>query len=145
VIQTESGTIQVPPNSKVLVNNATLHTYPDIWGEDSLEFRPSRWLGKGSTIDNAHLITPARGTYSPWSGGPRVCPGQKMSQVEFVAVFATLFKNGTAEPVLLKGESKKQAQQRLVNLTNDSQPRLTLQMNKPKDLKLRWFRRDAAN
>jgi cytochrome P450 len=32
--------------------------------------------------------------YQPWLSGPRACPGRKFSQVEFVAVIATLFSQG---------------------------------------------------
>ncbi|GJC86382.1 hypothetical protein ColLi_09220 [Colletotrichum liriopes] len=44
-------------------------------------------------------MTPPRGSNLPWSGGPRMCPDQKMSQVEFVTVIATLFRQCTAESV----------------------------------------------
>jgi cytochrome P450 len=77
----------------------------------------------------------------PWSGGPRVCPGQKMSQVEFVAVIATIFKRYTVAPVLEKGETVEAARERLRGVMLDSQPRLTLQMNKPHEVKLKWSRR----
>jgi cytochrome P450 len=86
-------------------------------------------------------MTPPRGTYLPWSVGPRICPGQKMSQVEFVSVIVTLFRRCTAEPMLRDGESVQQARQRLLELVQDSQPVLTLQMNRPQDVCLKWAAR----
>ncbi|KAK1584968.1 uncharacterized protein LY79DRAFT_559927 [Colletotrichum navitas] len=64
-----------------------------------------------------------------------------MSQVEFVTVMATLFRKCTVEPVPRAGESADRARQRLLDLTRDSQPILTLQMNRPDEVRLRWKRR----
>jgi cytochrome P450 len=118
-----------------------LHSNPETWGKDALDFRPSRWIEENTTTEVEQLITPARGTYSPWSGGPRICPGQKMSQVEFVAVISTLFRRAGVAPVLRKGESMEAAQQRLVDITQDSQPKLTLNMQRPADIVLAWENR----
>lgn len=87
------------------------------------------------------LITPAKGTFIPWSGGPRICPGMKMAQVEFVAVIATLFRSCKAEVVLKEGETDVQARERLETLMGESQPLLTLQMENPEDVVLRWVLR----
>jgi hypothetical protein len=65
----------------------------------------------------------------------------QMSQVEFTAVMATLFRNARAEPVCRKGETKEQARKRLFGVINDSTPVMTLQMNKPRNVKLKWTRR----
>ena len=64
-----------------------------------------------------------------------------MSQVEFVTVIATLFGKCTAQPVLGMGESTEEGRRKLVNLMEDSQPVLTLQMNRPKDVRIEWRRR----
>ncbi|GKT86482.1 cytochrome P450 [Colletotrichum tofieldiae] len=127
----------------VYINTVALHTSPSTWGPDALDFKPARWLQPASGEADAapQLMTPPRGAFLPWSGGPRMCPGQKMSQVEFVTVIATLFRKCTAEPVPKKGESMEQARQRLLALTQDSQPIVTLQMKRPKDVHLRWTRR----
>jgi hypothetical protein len=66
----------------------------------------------------------------------------KMSQVEFVAVMATIFKTCNLEPVLQDGESMKDASARLLALTQDSMVMLTLQMNKPHEVNLRWKQRE---
>jgi len=132
----------VPAPSNVYINIACLHSYPSAWGEESLSFQPSRWVDGAAAADGtARLVPPARGTFLPWSAGPRACPGQKMSQVEFVTVIATLFRQCRVEPVVRAGEDVVQAKARLVELMEDSQPRLTLQMNQPEEVHLRWIRR----
>jgi cytochrome P450 len=71
----------------VILNCSALHTLPSYWGADSLVWRPGRWLdGK------EEIIQPPPGRSNPWTVGPRVCPGKKFSQVEFVAVIARLFQ-----------------------------------------------------
>ncbi|KAM6536020.1 hypothetical protein FALCPG4_005541 [Fusarium falciforme] len=97
----------------VYINSACLHTYPSIWGEDSTSFNPSRWLTPGCPVENSQLITPEPNSFIPWSGGPRVCPGKKMSQVEFVAIIATLFRTCRVEPVVKPAETMEQARERL--------------------------------
>ncbi|WQF83646.1 Putative cytochrome P450 [Colletotrichum destructivum] len=141
-----SFTLRAP--CAIYINTVALHTSPSTWGPDALTFNPARWLqpsvsgyNDSEAPQQQHLMTPPRGAFLPWSGGPRVCPGQKMSHVEFVTVIATLFRRCTAEPVPREGESMPQARQRLLDLTQDSQPILTLQMNRPQDVRLRWTKR----
>ena len=81
------------------------------------------------------------GTFLPWSSGPRRCPGIKMSQVEFVAVMATIFREYRVSPMVSEGETMEMAKERLEAVMYDSQPRITMQMNRPQDAKLKWARR----
>jgi hypothetical protein len=64
-----------------------------------------------------------------------------MSQVEFVAVIATLFHRCSARPIAREGESTELARERLLNLLQDSQPVLTLQLNRPEDVHIDWVKR----
>ncbi|KAK1994420.1 cytochrome P450 [Colletotrichum falcatum] len=151
--------------SIVYINTVALHTATSTWGPDALAFKPSRWLrpaaaavpgeeggGKGEGEGEGEgqgergartpqFVTPPRGTYLPWASGPRMCPGQKMSQVEFVSVLATLFRRCAVGPAPRAGESEERARRRLAELTRDSQPVLTLQMRRPDEVRLRWTRR----
>ena len=138
--QDRSRPILLQAPCSVHVNTMALHTSQSSWGPGVLDFDPTRWL-RGED----ELMYPPKGTYIPWSTGPRVCPGQKMSQVEFVAVIMTLFGRCTVEPVLDCGQNMQQARQRLLDLMEDSQPLLTLQMNRPQDLRLRWQKRHASS
>jgi cytochrome P450 len=125
----------IPAKAKVYTNNQSLHTDPSVWGKDSLVFRPTRWL---PAEPQESLIQPPKGSFTPWSSGPRQCPGQKMAQVEFVAVMASLFRKLNVEPVPVHGSDLKAAQQKLEASIADSAPILTLQMRKPKEVALRW-------
>ncbi|KAH8879356.1 cytochrome P450 [Thozetella sp. PMI_491] len=140
-ITTSTGTYPLEGPYKVNINVMGLHTDPAVWGPDAVAFRPSRWLTSDSKLGDSHLVTPPRGSFSPWSGGPRVCPGMKMAQVEFATVVTTLLRRCRIEPVMRPGESLAQARQRLVALTEDSMQRLTMQMNKPEEVYLRWYER----
>ncbi|CAK7230175.1 hypothetical protein SBRCBS47491_007496 [Sporothrix bragantina] len=124
----------------VFINNRGLQTDRSVWGKDADDFRPERWIvvdDKG----NESVMTPPRGSFSPWSGGPRVCPGMKMSQVEFVVVMSTLLWRCQVKPVKEGQETDADACARLLALTEDSQPRLTLQMNRPDEAILQWVER----
>ncbi|KAK8139321.1 hypothetical protein PG984_002701 [Apiospora sp. TS-2023a] len=81
-------TITIPADTMVIASYAAVHTHPDYWGADALDWRPSRWIDS-----EEELITPRRGTFIGWSEGERSCPGKKFSQVEFVATIARLFRD----------------------------------------------------
>lgn len=139
-------TLLLPPKTMIVPSYASLHTDPKYWGQDSLEFRPSRFVksaGKSSKLEDEEFITPARGTFLAWSMGARDCVGKKFSQVEFVAVMATLFRDWKVEPVLKDGEkTQAEAQKRILNqIEMDSAPVLLLQMLHPENSPLVWKRR----
>lgn len=134
-INTSSQALYVPADTKVFVSGASMHVDSKIWGSDTLSFRPTRWLSNESKVE------PVKGTFLPWSGGPRACPGIKMSQVEFVAVISTIFRSWRVEPITKAGETIALARERLRSVMADSQPMITLQMKKPREVQLRWTRR----
>ncbi|OIW26630.1 cytochrome P450 [Coniochaeta ligniaria NRRL 30616] len=138
---TVSGhTYTIPGPCSVFINSVGLHHDRNSWGPDADTFRPSRWLVPGAVLGaDGQVITPQRGTFLAWSGGPRVCPGQKMSQVEFVTVVSTLFARLRVEPVGKKGRALREARDDFKELVQDSTTRLTLQMNRPEEFKLRWL------
>ncbi|KAF7514542.1 hypothetical protein G7054_g15223 [Neopestalotiopsis clavispora] len=96
-------TLILPPKTMIVPSYASLQTDPKYWGEDSLEWRPSRFIASSPSqatsfatadrIDAEEFITPARGTFLAWSGGARDCVGRKFSQVESVATIASLFRD----------------------------------------------------
>ena len=125
----------------ISVNSAFTHYNPAIWGDDSFEFRPTRWLIPSSSGGPPEFFVPQKGTYIPWSAGPRMCPGMKMAQVEFIATFAPLLATCRAEPVLKKGQNMEEARKDLLDVVQDSVARLTLIMQRPEDVHLRWIPR----
>ena len=134
-ITTSRGTFWFPAKATVYVNNIGLGLDPNAWrnlnlkaGETSSEidetiFRPSRWINEDGT-----LFQPPKGTFSPWSSGPRTCPGMKMSQVEFTSIFLMLFRRHRIEAVASKNESRNDVEARLERSMEDSIAILTLQM-----------------
>lgn len=136
----------LPPHTGVNINVEALHTDPQVWGKDALEWRPSRWLklaGKTteqlSSVGEETFIEPEAGTYIPWSDGPRACVGRKFAQVEFVAVLAVLFHGYRVKAVLEDGESEAKGKEMLYRMADESAISfITLQMQQPRARALRW-------
>lgn len=142
-------TVVLPPKTMVVPSYASVKTDPKYWGDDSLTRRPSRFVkspkrtkAARSTLDDEEFLVPARGTLLSWSGGARDCVGRKFSQVEFVAVMASLFRDWKVDPVLADGETPEAAQKRIhTQIETDSAPVLLLQMLHPEKSPLVWSRR----
>ncbi|KPI44958.1 Secologanin synthase [Cyphellophora attinorum] len=128
------ATHTIPPNTAVWVNNAAVQMDEAHWGSDVLEWRPDRWLDK-STGD---IIQPANKEFLAWSAGPRVCPGKKFSQVEFVATLACLFHKHRVAAEVRKGETGTEARKRLLEVLRDSDMRLAMRINRPEKVRLKW-------
>lgn len=139
-ITTSRGTFWFPADTTIYVNNIGLGLDPSVWRNlnlnadeisseiDETVFRPSRWINEDGT-----LFQPPKGTFSPWSSGPRTCPGMKMAQVEFTSIFLILFRRHRIEAVALKKadetiESKIEVEERLEKSMEDSIAILTLQL-----------------
>ena len=146
----------IPPHTIVFPNMIALHTDPEHWGSDADAFRPSRWLVHSTSGQNivhsnttgcslpdgsCHgetFIEPRRGTYFPWSGGARICPGMKFSQVEFVALLATLFKTHFVHPVQKPGETQLMARERIREALEHHTFGVALQIRDPTQLVVSW-------
>lgn len=77
-----------------------------------------------------------------WSGGARVCPGRKFSQVEFVGVLVGLFRDYRIRPVRLDGEDDAAARERLrVLIKEDTGMKLLLQLMHPERAVLKCEKR----
>ncbi|KAL8940112.1 MAG: hypothetical protein Q9216_002993 [Gyalolechia sp. 2 TL-2023] len=147
----------IPPKTTVILNITAIHTHPQYWGEDSLIWRPSRWIGLGDASNdspplggNAMVLArlkdedvhqPAPGTFFPWSDGSRVCPGMRYSKVEFVAILSTLLRQHRVAPRRLKNESEEDARRRVLNKLGDCRFAMTLYMADPKSVTLYWTAR----
>ncbi|KIY02714.1 uncharacterized protein Z520_01179 [Fonsecaea multimorphosa CBS 102226] len=135
-------TVVLPPRTSVLANNAATQTNPKLWGDDADIWRPSRWIsdGGGSPDKEELLPGPLGGrAFLAWACGPRICPGKKFSQVEFVAVLASLFRSHRVEPVLEAGEDMWDARRRIERVVQDSHVDLTVTIRHPERIKLRWL------
>ena len=141
-----NGTLRaVLGNTSVTINIQALHTDPKTWGSDVLLWRPDRWIVSdplNPCLDTETFYEPPKGTFVPWSEGPRDCPGRKFAQVEFVAVMATLFRKRRVRPATRTGGDAelKEERSKLVDIVNNSSIQsVTLQMqNGGRDARLVW-------
>jgi cytochrome P450 len=131
----------LPARTSITINFAALHTHSDYWGKDALVWRPSRWLEHQKTTadDSSPLMHPFEGSYVPWNHGPRVCPGRKFSQVEFVRLLFTIFANGSrVELVPDAGENLVGVRTRALRTIARAKVEVTLKMIESEKIKLRW-------
>jgi cytochrome P450 len=56
-----------------------LHTDPEIWGADALEFKPERWAGLKQSWN-----------FIPFMGGRRICPAQQNALTDICYVLVRL-------------------------------------------------------
>lgn len=133
----------LPANTMIIPSYSALHTHPRHWGNNSLDWEPSRWITSASTSGSTKTedilasesffefprsLTP----FIAWSSGARVCPGRKFSQVEFVGVLVGLFRRHRIRPVRLDGEDDAAARARLHTLIQrDAGMKLLLQLLHP--------------
>ncbi|KAG6887811.1 hypothetical protein C0995_012548 [Termitomyces sp. Mi166 len=92
----EMDSILVPKDTKVFVGILAANRDPLLWGSDSLEWKPGRWLAPlPDALHEAHMP----GIYShlcaflmllTFIGGGRACIGFKFSQLEMKVVLSTL-------------------------------------------------------
>lgn len=144
----DGAKITIPAGARVILNTDAIHTNPSYWGPDSMDWKPQRWITPRSdstmTPCEEGLVEPASGTYAPFSGGARVCPGKKLAQVEFVAAIATFFHLHRVEPVCEGGEDMEMARRRVRSVVQDSVHVLLLRMRHPETVGLRWIPRDEG-
>ncbi|KIM41635.1 hypothetical protein M413DRAFT_72029 [Hebeloma cylindrosporum] len=89
----EMHEIPIPNNTNVVIGIYAANRNPEIWGPDSYEWKPERWLSPlpetvtGARIPGAysHLMT--------FLGGGRACIGFKFSQLEMKVVLSLLIES----------------------------------------------------
>ncbi|EXJ90460.1 hypothetical protein A1O1_03562 [Capronia coronata CBS 617.96] len=134
----------IPAETYVSTNFYGLHSDPRWWGADSLEWRPQRWIQTDRKTGKESIAPPPPGAaFMPWSTGPRVCPGRKFSQVEFVAVISSLLQDYRLEPLVIWGrmQTKEQARQALLDVVEDSHNVITPKMRRPGDAGVVFIKR----
>ncbi|KUI54695.1 putative cytochrome P450 6a18 [Cytospora mali] len=94
----------LPPDTMVIPSYSAVHTEPETWGNDSLVWRPQRWIKATAKPGEEELVTPRKGSFLGWSEGARDCPARKFSQVEFVATVATLLRDWRVDPVAIDAD-----------------------------------------
>ena len=79
----------IPAGQDILVSIYNLHRSPVNWGPSSQQFEPMRF-GPLSAGQPNELNTGYR--YTPFSAGPRRCPGDRFAVLEGMAIWSVLFR-----------------------------------------------------
>jgi cytochrome P450 len=130
----------LPPHTIILSNFTALHA-SDYWGSGPFVWQPERWILKNerqNDLGHEELLQPPLDAFMPWSSGPRICPGKKFAQVEFVATIALLFQHHRVKPMAELGESSSATKARLLQAVQDSDVVTTLKMAHPENVRLVW-------
>ncbi|KAF2227488.1 cytochrome P450 [Elsinoe ampelina] len=145
-ITTKTATYHIPPKTNIFPCFLALHLEPTT--QDEYLFRPARWIVQSSTEagETEQLFKPPQGHFLPFSTGPRVCPGYKMAQVEFVSVMLTLLRRFKVEAVKRvingKEETQEEAAQRLWEMMHDLRQGLTIGIKRIHETGLRFVERE---
>nr|CAG4711117.1 unnamed protein product [Naegleria fowleri] len=105
---------KIPKDFLAILNIYALHRHPDVWGQESEEFRPERFL------ENSYPPF----SYLPFSAGPRVCLGKQFSLVEQKTFTTALVQNFRIE-LLYPGQCMK-FNKKLPNLAPEENFKLRL-------------------
>ncbi|KAF9811020.1 hypothetical protein IEO21_06724 [Rhodonia placenta] len=87
--------VPVPKGTEIVIGTLGSNVNKSLWGEDSLEWKPERWL---SPLPRAVNDAPIPGVYSnlmTFLGGKRSCIGFKFSEMEMKVVLAVMVSNFT--------------------------------------------------
>ncbi|TEB29430.1 cytochrome P450 [Coprinellus micaceus] len=90
--------LHVPKGTFLIISIDGSNTNPDLWGSDSFEWKPERWL---SPLPDALLEAKIPGVYShlmTFIGGGRACIGFKFSEMEMKVLLYTLIDLFKFEP-----------------------------------------------
>lgn len=142
-----SRDVTIPPGTAIHLSLAALHTHPDYWGTDSLKWNPKRFIsitdGADASIENEVLASDTQAHFLPWATGQRVCPGKKFSQVELVAMLATIFRDYTVSPHPNEGESLDEARRRIfrTGMEIEHQGSILHEIRRPGSISLSWSKR----
>ncbi|XP_027933569.1 cytochrome P450 714C2-like [Vigna unguiculata] len=83
------GNLDVPKGFNLWIMVVSLHTNPEIWGDDAYKFKPERFAnGTTGCCKLPHV-------YMPFGVGPRVCLGQNLAIVELKMIIALILSKFT--------------------------------------------------
>ncbi|KAL3478493.1 cytochrome P450 monooxygenase [Aspergillus californicus] len=131
-INTNNDKFIIPANMPVNINAIAVHTDPDVWGDDCLDWNPGRWISPtGEELSpkfSKHFLS--------WGSGPRICPGQRFSQIEVLAVLVCLLRSHRVSLVPDEGRTMQEARAQALHAIKSSSVGLTLRMPSVKVIRL---------
>lgn len=89
--EVELDGVHLPVGTMVMLSQWVMHRLPDVWGDPEI-FRPERW-------DPANGQSIPSGAYFPFGGGPRMCIGMPLAQLEAKLILATILQHYTPQTV----------------------------------------------
>ncbi|KAI1748747.1 putative cytochrome P450 [Xylaria castorea] len=137
-VQVGERLITIAPGTEVFVMIHGIQTDSKHW-PDPLVWNPSRWILRSKTpdkIDGEKLLEPQKGIFCPWSAGAQNCVGAKVSQVESVAVLASLLATHHLRVKAKPGETEEHIRKRVEDCCNDNNFNILLEMNNPAQIGL---------
>lgn len=144
MIRIKDKDLFIPQGVFASLNIYGVHSDPRWWGPDSLEWKPQRWIQIDPKTGRESINpTPAGFPFLGWNHGPRICPGKKFSQVEFVAIIATILRSYHVVPMQIQGKHKtpEQARDALLKVVEDSENSITPKMRRPGDAGIIFVKR----
>jgi cytochrome P450 len=138
--------LTVQPDTLITAHFYAMHL-SDRWGPRPQLFDPKRFIRTDPATGEEELAMPADKGLSamciPWVMGPRICPGKKFSQVEFVAVVAQILSEYRIDVDVdeEKAETLEQARDRLSKVLDEKYFNISAHIRRPEDAGLRFLRR----
>ncbi|KAF1833939.1 cytochrome P450 [Decorospora gaudefroyi] len=136
----------IPPETSVHCTLAAMHSLRKYWGPNPLAWNPKQHITTTTTTTTFEAEVLASDTsdhFMPWAWGQRACPGKRFSQVELVAVLATLFRDWRVDVEPEEGEGVEEARRRawVGSLVVDHQGKMLHEMLDSQQVGLVWVRR----
>ncbi|GAB4832366.1 hypothetical protein Ancab_006382 [Ancistrocladus abbreviatus] len=79
---------RVGPNTLIVLSLRVMGRLTSVWGKDSLEFKPERWITEKGELKHE----PAH-KFPAFNAGPRICLGKDVAFMETKAIAATIVHN----------------------------------------------------
>ncbi|KAF8587077.1 cytochrome P450, partial [Ramaria rubella] len=83
--------VYMPKGTLLYIPIRVVNTWSKIWGDDSQEFKPERWLNLPSTYNPTFSLL-------SFIAGPHACIGRTMAIIEMKAILAILIAHFSFEP-----------------------------------------------
>ena len=83
---------------KVMIPYRQLHEDPSAWVDDSLQFRPERWLKNAALKRNP--------SFRPFGGGATLCAGRNIAQQEVLSFVGIVLSRYNIEVLDVEGENQ---------------------------------------